>query len=165
MSIKEASDRFRKYQTNNEEKSNHLSEYQFYKAMGLIDRPQVIEDDQVYESLVRKSQQSFFLTFSEEYHWLEGYPIGITPIKGKEQIYLIEFSLENGHFLLHPFALAKGLDLNYQQLLLALGGVHVDEHSIGNILMKKCIVSVSSKVENGESSYVLHEVLENFKQK
>lgn len=136
--------------------NNERIDSDYCKANDLVEKKREVKNEQEYHYLTTVSMQPFHASTIHGY-WLEGYPLSVTPIESEEQFLLIQFSMENGDFVSHPFALTWGMDANYQKLLSALGLEAVDKE-LSNIFVKKCSLLVSAKWEGGERTYFLHDV-------
>ncbi|MCG1027618.1 hypothetical protein J5S49_04890 [Virgibacillus halodenitrificans] len=132
----------------------------FSKLESMKDEMRGVSEQGKYNYLAAISQYSFQPITIQGY-WFEGYPLSITPIHREDSIYLIEFSLENGDFVLHPFA-AKSGDRKYQKLLSVLGVETTEGVVPTSILVKKCKLLISSKLKDGVFTYFLHDVANNF---
>lgn len=129
----------------------------FAEEIGLVEKMRDVKNIEEYKYLLTVSQREFKPSYSNSY-WIEGYPLGICPIRSKENINLIEWSLENGDFFSHPFALGDTVNRNYEKLLSILGVYSVEGRVPTDILVKKCGLLVTMEMTGGEFAYYLHDI-------
>lgn len=140
------------------EGNGQMLDYDVYKQMGLVEDMRDVKSIEEYDYLCSASQRTFKRTSDSTSFWIEGHPLGITPIRSTEKFHLIEWSLENGDFLSYPFALTDGLDENYQKFLSVIGVMRFGRWVPTDILVKRCGLLVTARLEGDEVSYYLHDV-------
>lgn len=140
------------------ERNERILDHDIYQTMGLVNGMQDVKSIAEYDYLRSVSQRTFQRTADSTSFWMEGYPLEITPIRSTENFHQIEWSLENGDFLTHPFALSDGLDENYQKFLSVIRVAPFGKWVPTDILVKKCGLLVTSKIEGDEVSYYLHDI-------
>lgn len=135
-----------------------MLDYEIYDSVEAIGEVRNVKNIQEYAFLRSVSQRKFKNTKNSKQFWLEGYAIGISPISSTGNFHLIEFSLENGKFLSFPFALAKGLDENYQKFLSVIKVNAFGKMVPVEVLVKKLGLLVSAQYVDDEMSYYLHDI-------
>lgn len=118
----------------------------------LVDKVRNVKSIAEYNYLLKISQKPFV----QQGISMKGYPVGIQPILSEEGFHIVEFALENGDIVSHPFALADGLNENFNQLLHVMNVS--EENFLTDIFVKECLLYVSTSSCGNEVGYYLHNI-------
>ena len=127
---------------------------------GLIDTIREVNNIEEYYYFHSTCKRNLEPTTSLDAFWIEGYVLGLTPIRSKENFYVLEVTLENGHFLKYVISLDKELSYNFEKLVAVMGIEYFAEIEPNILLCKPFNLLVTTNVEGNEPVYYLHDVCE-----
>jgi len=130
--------------------NNGLTEY---NEEDYIEPIRDVKNIQEYEFLFQSSQRKLMYKASPNNFWIEGYVIGIQPIRSMENFHYFEWSLENGEFLTTVFAITDGLNENYLNFLSMVDVKPKGIRIPAEVLVKKCNLYVKKKVVDRKMTY------------
>ncbi|SDQ06743.1 hypothetical protein [Virgibacillus salinus] len=151
-------------------KQQRMLSYKEFEDWGIIDKKRDVKDIKENEYLRFVSQYKFRNPSNLYSFWIEGQPLGVTPIISEEKFHIIGWSLMNNDYLEHPFALANEMDGNYQKFLTAINVSPLGDMVPADIIMARCglLVTVLPELVEGyelpeeeeeeQPSYFLHDV-------
>jgi len=134
------------------------SHYEFAKEMGLILPEREVQSLTEYYQLILRSKRKLQDYKHPNSFWIEGYAIKIEPVVSKENINVIEFSLENGDFFNYVFVLEDGLNDSYLRYLEAINVYEAKDYVPADVLIRRCGFLLLEEWISGEKTYVLHDV-------